>query len=86
MKLPVNVLSAPIFLEWRSAPAPALEKGVPLPHRSFGKKGVALFYRSFQKKPNLSKKLQTREFFLTPLIIRDYYTCELTSSNLSHTR
>jgi hypothetical protein len=31
----INVLSAPIFLERRSAPAPALEKGLPLPHRSF---------------------------------------------------
>ena len=60
----LNVISAPIFLEWRSAPAPALKKGVPLPHRSFWKKGVALFYRSFQKKTNLSKKLQTREFFI----------------------
>ena len=30
-----SVLSAPIFLEWRSAPAPALKKGVPLAHRSF---------------------------------------------------
>ena len=44
------------------------------------------FIALFKKKTNLSKKLQTREFFLTPLIIRDYYTCELTSSNLSHTR
>ena len=42
----INVLSAPIFLERRSAPAPALKKGGPLPHRSFWKKGVALLLRS----------------------------------------
>ena len=42
-----NVLSAPIFLECRSAPAPLSKKGVALPYRSLRKKGVALPYRSF---------------------------------------
>ena len=31
----INVLSAPIILEGRSAPTPALKKGGPLPLRSF---------------------------------------------------
>ena len=50
------MLSAPIFLERRSAPAPALKKGGPLPHRSFWKKGVALLHPSFMKRVALSHR------------------------------
>ena len=57
-----NVLSAPLFLECRSAPAPYGKKGVALPNRSFRKKGVALPHRSFVKRVHSFSALILKTF------------------------
>ena len=56
------MLSAPVFLECRSAPTPYGKKGVALPNRSFWKKGVALPNRSFMKRMHSFSALFLKTF------------------------